>query len=374
MINSLSQLAQLSESVDGRADDKNFDLIDLNEIYSKAQPRKVFEHLEELGQSMKELGQQQPIVVSPDGKGRYVIEQGERRYRAAKLVGLTHLYAVISRPKKGDSANRVLRQLAENMQRDDMKLYELSRAVKSVVDSGVPICDIAKRLGKKDSYISALNSVAELPPFLEELAEGQHIKDPVSLRRLKREAEVHPDEVKAQIEEWKKEAAAESANDEGVPVNFVITRAQVNHFIEFLQKLEGVDKQFPGLAKKKEEGEKEEREYNPGADQMIKDNEPVSGSASHEKQVPEEPSDEPEDPFDPFEPDEEENTISDAPHHESKAVETVVHVDVEGVGRCILTPGVVPPEGKISVMLLDDGSITDVGPDLVHIISVNRKD
>lgn len=352
----LSQLAQLSENLDGRPDDKEFDSISLEDIYSKAQPRKVFDHLEDLGQSMKELGQQQPIVVSPDGKGKYVIEQGERRYRAAKLVGLTHLSAVIVRAKRGDSSNRTLRQLAENVQRDDMKLYELAKAIKSVADTGVSLREIATKLGKKESYIGALNAVADLPPCLEGLAEGQHIKDPVSLRRLKLAYESHPEEVTAQIEEWTKAATSEKDEEDA---SFVVTRAQVNKFMNFLKSLEGVDEAYPALAKKpekKEEGESEPAEHHPGADtKMVREDAPSP--------VPEQETDELDE--------EEVFSETSAPQQETEKVKIGVYVEVDGLVGYILTPGVVPPVGKLSVMLLADGTVSEVDPDAVRIVSVN---
>ena len=89
LLNSLTSLSQLGQVIHDKSEKgKAFQTLAVDRIYSKAQPRTVFENLEELAESLKELGQQQPIVVSPDNKGYYVIEQGERRWRAAKLAGL----------------------------------------------------------------------------------------------------------------------------------------------------------------------------------------------------------------------------------------------------------------------------------------------
>ena len=77
LLNSLTSLSQLGQVIHDKSEKgKAFQTLAVDRIYSKAQPRTVFENLEELAESLKELGQQQPIVVSPDNKGYYVIEQG----------------------------------------------------------------------------------------------------------------------------------------------------------------------------------------------------------------------------------------------------------------------------------------------------------
>ena len=82
---SLSKLNTLKKKLDAnQLGVKHYEELNLDDIYSIEQPRKKFRKIEELAQSMKELGQQTPITVNPDGKGKYIIEQGERRYRAAK--------------------------------------------------------------------------------------------------------------------------------------------------------------------------------------------------------------------------------------------------------------------------------------------------
>lgn len=230
-LSGLSGLSKLSKTINGHADDKEFDSIAIEDIYSKVQPRKVFVKIEELAQSLKEQGQLQPIVVNEDGKGKYVIEQGERRYRAAKVAGLTHLYAVIV--KSRDDVNRKINQLTENVQRDNMKLHELSQSVGEIIESGMSLKELARRLGKKESYISALYSVTNLPEPLEKLVAEQHIQDPVSLRRLKNIYQVNPDCVIQQIELWSQTDNDDGENGESAP--YVVTRAMVNAFAKRLK-------------------------------------------------------------------------------------------------------------------------------------------
>ena len=230
-LSGLSGLSKLGKTINGHEDVNEFDSIPIEDIYSKEQPRKVFEKIDELAQSLKEQGQLQPIVVNEDGHGRFIIEQGERRFRAAQIAGLTHMYAMIT--KSDDEIKRKINQITENVQRDDMKLYELSQSVGEIIESGMSLKELARRLGKKESYISALYSVTNLPEPLQKLAAEQHIQDPVSLRRLKNIYQVNPDCVIQQIELWSKADNDDGENGETTP--FVVTRAMVNAFAKRLK-------------------------------------------------------------------------------------------------------------------------------------------
>ena len=59
------------------------------------QPRKTFDNITELSESIKERGVKSPISVHPIDNGRYMINHGARRYRASKLAGKTTIPAFI---------------------------------------------------------------------------------------------------------------------------------------------------------------------------------------------------------------------------------------------------------------------------------------
>lgn len=85
------------------------------------QPRSTFprESLEELSQSIKQDGVIQPIEVTEIRPNQYRIVHGERRWRAAKIAGLETIPAVVRR-RDYDQLTRFVRQLVENIQREDL--------------------------------------------------------------------------------------------------------------------------------------------------------------------------------------------------------------------------------------------------------------
>lgn len=93
------------------------------------QPRKQYDPamLADLAESVRRQGIIQPIEVEPvlDAADRFIIVHGERRWRAANMAGLETIPAII-RPMRLDRATRLIRQLIENLQRED--LNDMDRA------------------------------------------------------------------------------------------------------------------------------------------------------------------------------------------------------------------------------------------------------
>jgi len=96
-------------------------VLPLEALVPSPQPRRRFENLEALAESIREKGVLQPLLVRPLGDGRYAIVAGERRYRAAKMAGLTEVpVRVLDLPEK----EARLLALVENLQREDLNPYE----------------------------------------------------------------------------------------------------------------------------------------------------------------------------------------------------------------------------------------------------------
>jgi len=100
---------------------------------NRAQPRKFFdeEKINELADSIKENGLVQPIIVSKNGS-RYKIIAGERRWRAARIAGLTTVPVVIREDSLDDGKILEL-ALIENIQRQDLNAIEEASAIKSLM-------------------------------------------------------------------------------------------------------------------------------------------------------------------------------------------------------------------------------------------------
>ena len=140
------------------------------------QPRKIFdkEKLNELADSIKENGILQPIIVVKDESG-YTIVAGERRWRAAKIAGLKVVPAIVQ-----DYTDTKKKQVAliENIQREDLNIVEVARAIKELMDiDGYSQIEVAKITGKNKSTVSNIMRLLKLPePILEYLLEGKLVE------------------------------------------------------------------------------------------------------------------------------------------------------------------------------------------------------
>jgi ParB family chromosome partitioning protein len=132
------------------------------------QPRRVFQaqRLEELAQSIRSDGVIQPIVVQRNA-GRYVLIVGERRWRAARLAGLSHIPALV----RDVPPDRLLEiTLVENIQREDLNPIETAQAFERLVkELRITHEEVAERTGKDRSTITNLLRLLRLPPDVQQL-------------------------------------------------------------------------------------------------------------------------------------------------------------------------------------------------------------
>lgn len=127
------------------------------------QPRKHFseEELEDLKKSIAEYGILQPVIVKKDNTGGYFLIAGERRFRAAKLAGLSKIPAVIKDFSDRDAA---VIAVVENVQREDLSFIEEAWAYKKLLDEyGLTQGELASKIGKKQSTISNKLRILTLP-------------------------------------------------------------------------------------------------------------------------------------------------------------------------------------------------------------------
>jgi ParB family chromosome partitioning protein len=138
------------------------------------QPRKEFEPgaLEDLSSSLKDRGQLQPIRVRWSASaGRWMIVSGERRWRAARMAGLTTIVCIEA---KGEmTPGEILEdQLVENCIREDLKPIEQARAFRALLDTrGCSARQLAESLRISHQAVGRALSLLTLPEELQQQVE-----------------------------------------------------------------------------------------------------------------------------------------------------------------------------------------------------------
>lgn len=132
------------------------------------QPRVHFDNtaLDELTDSIRELGVLQPIVVESSLEG-FTLIAGERRLRAAKRAGLATIPAVV---RDAGGTHTLVEALVENVQRADLTPIEKARAYQQLLEEyGMSQESIAKRVGKSRPSISNTLRLLQLPDSIQEM-------------------------------------------------------------------------------------------------------------------------------------------------------------------------------------------------------------
>ncbi|MBQ8729214.1 MAG: ParB/RepB/Spo0J family partition protein, partial [Alphaproteobacteria bacterium] len=137
------------------------------------QPRKTFSdaELSDLAASIREKGVLQPILLRSvsDRPYPYEIVAGERRYRASKLAGLNEIPALV---KTLDDSNAREIALIENVQRENLNPIEEANAYKNLMECcDYELADVARLIGKSDSYIRNMLRLTSLPDSVQNLVE-----------------------------------------------------------------------------------------------------------------------------------------------------------------------------------------------------------
>lgn len=144
------------------------DLLEPNPL----QPRGVItpESLIELVDSIREQGIVEPLVVAKTPAG-YQIIAGERRWRAAKILGLQKVPVVV---KESTPQHMLEMSIVENIQREDLNPIERGQAYRRLIDEfGMTVGEIATRVGKSVPYVSNTLRLLALPDAIKDaLAAG----------------------------------------------------------------------------------------------------------------------------------------------------------------------------------------------------------
>jgi len=123
------------------------------------------ESLVDLVESIKEHGILEPLVVAKTPAG-YQIIAGERRWRAAKIVGLTTVPVVV---KETSTQGMLEMALVENVQREDLNPIERAQGLQRLIDEfNISVTEIAKRIGKSPAYVSNSLRLLALPDAIKD--------------------------------------------------------------------------------------------------------------------------------------------------------------------------------------------------------------
>ncbi|MBI2404627.1 ParB/RepB/Spo0J family partition protein [Candidatus Gottesmanbacteria bacterium] len=140
------------------------------------QPRGLIppDSLRDLVESLREHGIIEPLVVAKTPAG-YQIIAGERRWRAAKLAGLTTVPVVI---RETTSRGMLEMAIVENVQREDLNPIERAQAFQRLIEEfGLPLTEISKRISKSESYVSNTIRLLALPDAIKDGLISQAISE-----------------------------------------------------------------------------------------------------------------------------------------------------------------------------------------------------
>jgi ParB family chromosome partitioning protein len=130
------------------------------------QPREHFdeEALASLAESIREVGVLQPVLVRSRGDG-YELIAGERRWRAARRVGLQTLPAIV---RMADDAAMLQQAIVENVQREELNPLEEAAAYQQLIeDFSFTHDEVATRVGKSRATITNTLRLLQLPPTIQ---------------------------------------------------------------------------------------------------------------------------------------------------------------------------------------------------------------
>ena len=142
---------------------------------NREQPRKEFdsEALSELADSISQHGVLQPLLLRPLLTGGYRIVAGERRWRAARMAGLTEVPAVV---REMTDAEEMLFALIENLQREDLTPLEEARGYRTLIETqDFTQEEVSQAVGKSRPAVTNALRLLNLPEDIQQMLEKGEI-------------------------------------------------------------------------------------------------------------------------------------------------------------------------------------------------------
>lgn len=207
------------------------------------QPRKYFdpEELQNLALSIAQYGVIQPITVRRAGD-MYRIIAGERRWRAARMAGLSEIPVVIMDADEQKSAEMAL---VENIQRENLNPIEEAEAIEALMDEfGLTQDEASKRIGRSRSTVANLLRLLDLPDSVRELIisgalSAGHAKAILSLNDRNRAEEAAKAVIAAEMSVRDTEKLIKKMNAEVKDIDAPIKeKPEINYTRELERKIE----------------------------------------------------------------------------------------------------------------------------------------
>ena len=177
--------------------------LDITTVHPSADNhRKTFNDvsLQELAESIREVGVLQAIAVRPHTAGGYEIIYGERRYRASLLAGAKTIKATIYNNITDDEAEDM--SLSENLQREQVRPTEEAKAFKRLLEKGrYDMYSLVSRFGRSEKYIYTRLKLNELYAPIGELLDNETITISVAEEISTYEANIQKDVYEKHLKE-----------------------------------------------------------------------------------------------------------------------------------------------------------------------------
>ena len=194
-IKSIKTEIDTNKKEENKTESRGISYIEINDIKPNSnQPRKTFdeEKLDELASSIKEHGLIQPVVLRSVKNG-YEIVAGERRWRAARKIGLKEIPCIV---KELTDEENMLLAIIENMQREELNPIEEAEGISQMIDTyGLTQEQVSKSVGKSRPYITNSLRLLKLPEEIRKyvadgLLSSGHARAIVSAGSIARQMEI----------------------------------------------------------------------------------------------------------------------------------------------------------------------------------------
>jgi ParB family transcriptional regulator, chromosome partitioning protein len=197
--------------------------IELSQIeVNPFQPRSNFdmESLEELANSIKEIGLIQPLTVRKIAENKYQIIAGERRFRAAQMAGLKRIAAYI---REAEDEGMLEMALVENIQREDLDAIEIAFSYNRLIEEcNLTQESLSSRVGKKRSTVANYLRLLKLPAVIQksirdkEISMG-HARALINVGDYNTQISIYERILKNELSVRKVEEIVKDISDENIP-------------------------------------------------------------------------------------------------------------------------------------------------------------